>query len=387
MNSAIRIYVTIAVLAVISSLTQVGFSQPPAVRIVSPEVHSDRTVTFRLLAPNAKDVKVSGNFARNSLSMTKDEKDVWSATTEPLEPDVYDYNFIMDGLTMPDPSNTFVKTGVIWFGSQVDVPGEKSTFSAVRDVPHGVLHGHWYYSKPLKSIRHVLVYTPPAYDASSAKPYPVLYLLHGFGDDEGAWTQVGRANFIMDNLLADGKAKPAIIVMPFGHPSRSISLRPGEPREEDVRGNVIFGIQVLESELLENIIPLMEREYHVAKDRNQRAIAGLSMGGYQALSIGLNNLQHFAYVGAFSAALMGRNFENDFQSFLDQPEKANKDINLLWIGCGDKDGLLTGNRKFAELLTGKGIKHQLVITPDYGHAWTLWRVYLRDLMPKLFNES
>jgi enterochelin esterase family protein len=361
--------------------------------IVSPEVHADRTVTFRLLAPNAKDVQVGGEFSAKPLAMTKDEKGVWSITTEPLEPNTYGYNFIMDGLTMPDPNNTHVRVGALWFATQVDVPGEKPAFFAAQDVPHGTLHGHWYYSKALKTVRHVNVYTPPGYSASSDKPYPVLYLLHGMGDDEGFWTQVGYANFIMDNLLAEGKTKPALIVMPFGHASRSIRRGPSGPRGTgapgggESRGGPVFGVEMLENDLLENVIPLVEREYHVGKDSNHHAIAGLSMGGYQALSIGLNNPHYFAYVGAFSSAILNQNLENDFQSILADPEKANKEIKLLWIGCGTDDRLLSGNQKFEELLTSKGIKHQWVTTPGYGHVWTLWRVYLRDLLLKLFNEN
>ena len=372
---------------VLLAVASIANAQSPRMPVISPEVHPDRTITFRLSAPNAKDVKVSGDFTSQSLSMIKDKNGVWSVATDPLKPDIYSYNFIMDGLSMPDPSNTFIKSGIIWFSSQVEVPGDKSAFYAAQDVPHGVLHEHWYYSKALNSVRRIFVYTPPGYKASSEKQYPVLYLLHGMGDDEGAWTQGGRANFIMDNLLAEGKAKPALIVMPFGHSSRSMNREPGGPRGPGTRGGSVFGVEMLENDLLENVIPLVEREYHAGKDSNQRAIAGLSMGGYQALSIGLNNPQLFAYVGAFSSALSSQNLENDYKSILADPEKANKDLKLLWIGCGAEDGLLSGNQKFDELLTGKGIKHQWVTTPGYGHAWTLWRVYLRDLLPKLFDGN
>jgi enterochelin esterase family protein len=378
---------------VLMAIASTANAQPPANPIISPEVHADRTVTFRLLAPNAKEVQVGGEFSAKPLSMTKDEKGVWLITTEPLEPNTYGYNFIMDGLTMPDPNNTHVRVGALWFATQVDVPGEKPAFFAAQDVPHGTLHGHWYYSKALKTVRHVNVYTPPRYTASEEKPYPVLYLLHGMGDDEGFWTQVGYANFIMDNLLAEGKAKPALIVMPFGHLTRTVRWFPGAargagiPGGNEYRGGPVFGVEMLEKDLLENVIPLVEREYRVGKESNQRAIAGLSMGGYQALSIGLNNLQRFAYVGAFSSAILNQNLKNDFQSILTDPEKANKEIKLLWIGCGADDKLLSGNRKFEELLSARGINHQWVTTPGSGHVWTLWRVYLRDLLPQLFEGN
>jgi enterochelin esterase-like enzyme len=365
---------------------RLALAQPPANRIVSPEVHPNRTVTFRLLAPNAKQVQVGGEFTASPLAMEMDEKGVWSVTTRPLDPNIYGYNIIVDGLSMPDPSNTFVKSGVIWFGSQVEVPGDSPAFYAARNVPHGALHEHWYYSKALSSVRRVFVYTPPGYGNSADKQYPTLYLLHGMGDNEGAWTQVGHANFIMDNLLAEGKAKPALIVMPFGHASKDVRWPPRAGANEP-RGGAVFGVEMLEKDLLENVIPLVEGEYRVGKDSSQRAIAGLSMGGYQALSIGLNNPQTFAYVGAFSSAVLNQSLESDFKSLLADPDKANKNFKLIWIGCGSDDGLLPGDRKFEELLTSKGVKHQWVVTPGYGHVWTLWRVYLHDLLPKLFDGN
>ena len=388
MNCAIGIRAAFAIPVLCNFFAQIVFAQ-----IISPEVHADRTVTFRLSAPNAKEVNVGGDFLSDSLPMAKDANGVWSVTTKPLSPDIYGYNFNMDGLSLPDPNNTYVKTGVLWFGSQVNVPGEKPAFHAERNVPHGTLHGHWYFSEKLGSVRHVLVYTPPRYAASSGVSYPVLYLLHGYGDDEGAWTQVGRAHFIMDNLLADNKAKPAVIVMPYGHPSKSVPPFPKRTRDENAaretndRFLAAFGVKSLETELLENLIPLVEREYCVSKDRTKRAIAGLSMGGYQSLYIGLNNLSHFSQIGGFSSGFLRKDFETDFISILDNPEKANRHIKLLWIGCGMKDGLLASNEQFEKLLAEKKIEHEWVKTPDYGHAWTLWRLYLNDLMPKLFKDN
>jgi enterochelin esterase-like enzyme len=242
-------------------------------------------------------------------------------------------------------------------------------------------------------VRRVLVYTPPGYESGAVKQYPVLYLLHGMGDDEAFWTSVGRANFIMDNLLAENKARPALIVMPFGHASRTIPRIPrgpdrpqGAPPEGQPPIEVIFGIHMLETDLQENIIPLVEREYRVSSDRNQRAIAGLSMGGYQALAIGLNHPQLFAYVAGFSSALVGANFDTVVQPFLSNPEKANRELKLLWLGCGADDRLLAGNQAFEQTLTAKGIRHEWHLTPSYAHWWTLWRVNLRDLMPRLFNN-
>jgi enterochelin esterase family protein len=271
--------------------------------------------------------------------------------------------------------------------SQVYIPGERAEFLAVRDVPHGAVHEHWYHNSELNTERRVLVYTPPDY--SSGKTYPVLYLLHGSSDDEGFWTSVGRANFVMDNLLAEKKTKPALIVMPFGHPSRTPPRRGGPGAATNaaaggLRGG-LFNTTMMENDLKQNVMPLVERTYHVGKKPTQRAIAGLSMGGSQSLTIGLNNPQLFAYVAGFSSALRG-NLEESFAGLFADPKKSNQNYKLIWVGCGDKDGLLGGNTNFAALLASKGIRHEWTATPDYAHEWTLWRRYLHDVLPKLFND-
>lgn len=380
-----------AAMALLLPLARTAIAQPPAMAVVSPEVDAGRRITFRLLAPNAKEVSVHGEFARAAIPMTKDEKGVWSASVGPVRPDVYGYGFRMDGLNLPDPCNTFVRVGSLAYESQVYVPGEEADFLAAREVPHGALHEHWYFSKRLNATRRVVVYTPPGYDARGG-PYPVLYLLHGMGDDEGFWTSVGRANFVLDNLLAAKKARPALVVMPFGHSSRSISRGPGaaRPASSPASGppsGGMFDVPMLESDLKENIMPLVEREYRAGRDRRMRAIAGLSMGGYQAMAIGLNNLPMFAYVGGFSSALVGPGFETVVQPFLADPEAANRQLKLLWLGCGRDDGLLAANRKFEEALTARGIRHEWTDTPGYAHWWTLWRVYLRDFAQKLFTDN
>jgi enterochelin esterase-like enzyme len=352
-------------------------AQPASGQVVSPVVGPDRKVTFRLRAPNAKDVKVDGDWTKKAVPMSKDDKGVWSLTTEALEPNLYGYFFVVDGSNIADPSNTFMRVGSKNIKSQLDVPGEKADFLAVRNVPHGALHEHWYYADALKTTRRVIVYTPAGYDAAAARSYPVLYLLHGSGDDETYWSQVGRANFIMDNLLAAGKAKPALIVMPFGHVSREAGAG---------RAKGGGGVPFMEKDLLENVIPLVEKAYRVTPDANHRAIAGLSMGGNQALTIGLNNLSRFAYVAGFSSGGGGGNAAKTYSTLLADPDKSNKQIKLLWIGCGENDGLFAGNHSFEKLLTSSKIKHEWVATPGYGHVWTLWRVYLNDLLPKLFRD-
>jgi enterochelin esterase family protein len=398
----IRLLTRFTLLLAIFAIAGVALAQPPPMAVVSPEVHPDRTVTFRIPAPNAKQVTLSGEFDHHPVAMTKDDAGVWSVTVGPLKPDIYGYGFSVDGFNTPDPSNTFVRVGTLAYESQVEVPGLEEDFAAIRNVPHGVVHVHWYHSTALNTERRVLVYTPPGYESGATKTYPVLYLLHGMGDDESFWTSVGRANFIMDNLLADGKTKPALIVMPFGHASRNIMgfRRPaapppgagsspasagGPPRNPPSMG-AMFGVEMLETDLKQNIMPMVEHEYRVSKDRSQTAIAGLSMGGYQSLAIGLNNPQLFAYVAGFSSALVGPKFDSQVQPFLSDPVKANSDLKLLWLSCGGDDGLLAPNQAFEQTLTADGIHHEWHVAPGYAHWWTLWRVNLRDLLPKLFND-
>ena len=404
-----RFPIALSLLAALVPLARIGCAQPPPMAVLSPEVSADRKVTFRLPAPNAKDVTVNGDFTHKAVPMVKDDATgVWSVTVGPLDPNVYAYAFRMDGLNLPDPSNTFVRVGAMAFMSQVYVPGDGAAFLALRDVPHGEVHQLWYHSRALNAERRVLVYTPPGYESGKVKDYPVLYLLHGMGDDEAFWTTVGRAHFIMDNLLAEKKAVPALIVMPTGHSGDGRSGgRGGRGRGASgpgagaaARGDAgasavapgragagrggMFEVPMMETELKENIIPMIESQYRVSKDREKRAIAGLSMGGYQSLAVGLDNLPLFAYVGGFSSAIVGSGMDTVVPSFLADPAKANQQLKLLWLGCGSDDSLLAANKKFEETLTAKGIKHEWTVTEGYAHWWTLWRVYLRDLLPKLF---
>jgi enterochelin esterase-like enzyme len=370
---------TLAILACCAFVMAVS-PQPVSAQLVSPVVGADRKVTFRLRAPNAKDVKVDGDWTRKPVVMAKDDTGIWTYITEPLEPDLYGYFFVVDGTNIADPANTLMRVGTRNIKSQLEVPGDKADFLAIRNVPHGALHEHWYFAPALKATRRVIVYTPPGYSATAAETYPVLYLLHGSGDDETYWSRVGRANFIMDNLLAAKKARPALIVMPFGHVSREA----GAGRVKG--GGPGGGSGFMEKDLFENVMPLVEREYRAGKEAHQRAIAGLSMGGNQALTIGLNNLTRIAYVAGMSSAGTGAKAGGTFSTLLADPGKSNKELKLLWIGCGEQDSLFAGNQSFDKLLTSRGIRHEWIATPEYGHVWTLWRVYLRDLLPKLFND-
>ncbi len=355
-----------------ASLAAFG-DEPP---ITSPEVQPDRRVTFRLRAPNAKEVHVS-RAGSPDLAMQKDEQGVWSATTDPLEPDIYGYSFEVDGTSIADPSNPVTIPNYLSRGSMVHVPGPATLPWEVRDIPHGVVHRHFYKSGVVGDQRDYYVYTPPAYDAKAKTHYPVLYLLHGFSDDASAWTEVGRANVILDNLIADGKAKPMLVVMPLGYGAPEI-LKRSRPRDPDLGR---LNRERFRDALLNEVVPQVEKQYRVAADRKTRAIVGLSMGGAESLFTGLNALDRFAWVGGFSSGGLG---DDPAKAFPNLDEKANSQLRLLWIGCGTEDSLIENNRKLREWLTSKQVKHTDVETPG-AHTWLLWRRYLAEFVPPLFR--
>jgi len=352
-------------------------AQPQAPQpIVSPLVNSDGRVTFRFKAPNAKEVFLAREGAQR-VAMQKDEQGVWSVTTDPLEPDLYGYSFVADGVTLIDPSNPNMKPNLLNTQSIVHVPGPASLPWEINNVPHGSIHRHFYKSGIVGDDRDFYVYTPPGYDPRSRTPYPVLYLLHGFSDDTSGWTSVGRAHVILDNLIAQGKAKPMLVVMPLGYGAPEILSRTG-PRDPAMgRRNME---RFRDATLLE-VLPQVEKQYRVSADRKQRAIAGLSMGGAESLFTGLNALDRFAWVGAFSSGGMGEDYTATFPKL---DAKANAQLRLLWIGCGREDRLIEGNRKFLDWLKSKEIRYTWVETAG-AHTWMVWRRYLSEFTPLLFR--
>ncbi|MFB3779148.1 MAG: esterase [Bryobacteraceae bacterium] len=340
--------------------------QPP--QPVSPVVHPDRRVTFRLYAPGATKVAIlDGNlseFLSGAKEMTKGADGIWSITIGPMEPGIYDYGFsIDDSSRMPDPANRNLIRRTWGPTSYVEVPGDKPLYHTIRDVPHGSVTTHTYHSKTLNLVRQLRVYTPPGYQQGSAT-YPVLYLLHGGGGDETQWTTVGRADIILDNLIADGKAKPMVIVMPYGMmPAR----QGGNPNED------------YEKELLTDVKPLVERLYRVKTDRANRAIAGLSMGSGQSMHIGLRHLDLFSYIGVFSGG--GRNAGLEKMN----ASELNKMLKVFYIGCGKSDFVFEGASALDKQLTEMGVKHLFTIT-EGGHTWANWRHYLHEYAPMLFQN-
>ena len=349
---------------------------PPPVQ--SPEVHADRRVTFRLRAPSAREVFVTREGAPR-LAMQKDEQGVWSVTTEPLEPDFYGYSLVADGARLLDSSNPLMKPNLLNPSSLVHVPGPASLAWEATDAPRGIVHHHYYKSGVVGDQRDFFVYTPPGYDPGAARLYPVLYLLHGMSDGADGWSsEAGRANVILDNLIAQGKAKPMLIVMPLGYGAPEILARGRSTRDATVgqRNRDKF-----KEALLAEVIPSVEKTYRVAKDRQSRAIAGLSMGGAESLTTGLNALDRFAWIGAFSSGGLGEDFTAAFPSL---DAKANAQIRLLWIACGTEDGLIASNRKFREWLASRDVRHVDIETPG-AHTWMVWRRNLAAFAPLIFR--
>jgi enterochelin esterase-like enzyme len=354
-------------------------AQAPQV-VRSPEVSSDHRVTFRLRAPNAKEVFLTREGAQR-VAMQKDERGVWSVTTEPLEPDLYGYAFVVDGVNLIDPGNPVMKPNLLNTQSMVHVPGSASLPWEVGDVPHGTVHRHFYKSKVVGDERDFYVYTPPGYDPNARKQYPVLYLLHGFSDDASGWTEVGRAHVILDNLIAQGKAKPMLIVMPLGYGAPEIVVPNFAGfRDPDLRQR---NYDRFRDALLTEVIPAVEKAYRISKDRSSRAIAGLSMGGTESLFVGLNALDRFAWVGAFSSGGLSDEFNTTFPKL---NSNANSQLRLLWIACGTEDRLIDSSRRFRDWLQSKGVRHIGVETPG-GHTWMVWRRYLATFVPMLFQSK
>ena len=347
---------------------------------------ADGQVTLRLLAPGAREAVANLN---GRLPMTKDEAGVWTVTTKPMEADFYPYTFVVDGLTISDPSNPLVKSSVTGgFQSFVHVPGPSSLSWEWNNVPHGAVTHHFYHSEIAGDDRDFYVYTPPHYDGSGKTQYPVLYLLHGLSDDASGWTTAGRANVILDNLIAQGKAKPMIMVNPLGYgvpnawASLASVLRQPEKQFDEFTGTI-----------LKEVIPMVEKTYKVSKNRNSRAIAGLSMRG-QTFYVGLNHIDEFAYVAGFSSAFVmypgGRGGQRldpavFTKAFPEVDSKKAAQLKMLYVACGTDDGLIGSNRQFKDFLKSKDIRFTDVETPG-AHTWMVWRRNLTEIAPLLFSN-
>ena len=376
---------TRAAFVVLLPVTLLLAQQPPRPpQVLSPEVSADHKVTFRIHAPNAESVSVIGTDMPNNAkgaAMTKGAEGVWEVTMGPLVPGAYRYRFSIGGVPVVDPVNpaTSESNNNTW--SLAVVPG--SEVFDVRNVPHGAVAEVYYHSTALNRTRRMHVYTPPGYEQGSTK-YPVFYLLHGASDSDDSWTSVGRANFILDNLIAAGKAKPMIVVMPAGHTTRGGFSVPG-------------GADEFARDFLTDVIPYVEKHYRVLTDRNNRAMAGLSMGGGQTLSVALPNLNRFAYMGVFSSGLFqmfgtGRGNAPNTQSPTWEQQNAKvlddaglrKGLKLFWFGTGKDDFLLKTSQQTVEMFRKHGFEVKYDET-EGGHTWLVWRDYLSSFAPQLFR--
>ena len=345
---------------------------------ISPEVHADKTVTFRIKSPNAKKVSLNientGNF-----DMSKRDDGVWEFTSKPLGPDIYGYTFSVDGVGLLDPMNPEIKNNLIYVANMVSVPGNPPELWEVQDVPHGEVHHHFYHSGIIGDNRDFFVYTPPGYQQGRGK-LPVLYLLHGFSDMADGWTVCGKANYILDNLIAEKKVKPMIIVMTLGYGVPGFASHTSSGFSN--RNRTLENFTKFRSALIEEVKPMIEKDYRASTRREDRAIAGLSMGGAESLFTGLNNVDKFAYIGAFSSGGLPANKPEEV--FDKVTADSTKDLKVFWMSCGTEDGLIGFQRGFADWLTKRGIQVKTNETGG-GHVWMNWRRNLAEYTQMIFK--
>ena len=351
-----------------------GPTQQPAraAQVRSPEIHPDRTVTFRVAAPKAAEVVLTGEFANGPQKMQKDAQGVWTLTVGPVDPDLYEYEISIDGVTSIDPRNPLVKynraPGVV--SSLLDVRAAGPRFFDIKSVPHGKVDVRFYDSKATQSVRRVRIYTPPNYEKLSSR-LPVLYLLHGGEGDDTVWTEFGRANTIIDNLLAEKKALPMVVVMPDGYAYGWDSGVAADKQQVDFL-----------TDLKEDLIPFVQANYRVSPNREQRALAGLSRGGGQTLSIGPKHLDLFSRLGVFSAGGNTNPETSDFTA--KNASTLNSKLKLFWIGMGTEDASFANANRFSEFLKTNGVKHTYR-TISGAHTWIVWRKFLNELAPLLWQ--
>lgn len=341
----------------------------PTPPVISPEILADQRVTFRLRAPKATAVSVSGQFQKGSAAMTRDESGLWSVTVGPVPSGVHEYSFTVDGVGMIDPGNRAIKPMRNPRTSILHLPGQPPLVHDFQDVPHGKVSLHWYPSKALSRVRPMQVYTPPGYDANPAARYPTLYLFHGSGDNEATWVAHGHAHWILDNLIAQKRAQPMIVVMLDGH-----AVPPGAAAARNAN------VEGFERDLLGDVMPYVASNYRTREEPAQRAIIGLSMGGGQSLNIGLKHADRFAWVGGMSSSVGGA------AELIGDGTALNRQLKLLWFACGKEDFLLKPNQDLAAALRAKNVRHAYVET-EGNHSWPVWRRYLADFAPLIFRET
>ena len=397
-------------LALVSvSLAQsVADSKPATSNVLNaqyPRIYPDGRVLFRLMAPTAGKVQLGGPLATPPVDMVKGEDGAWTLTIPPAVPGFHYYWFLIDGVQANDPSSdTFFGYGRPTSGVEIPTPGEDFYFA--KTVPHGQVRMVWYLSKTTAQWRRAMVYTPPDYDASTRTRYPVLYLQHGAGEDETGWTKQGFANFILDNLIAEKKAKPMILVMDRGYaykPGEKPQARPAAPPAAAPGGrgaavsapgrgpgmaSGILSPSTFESVIIDDLIPLIDRTFRTLADRDHRGMAGLSMGSMQTSQITLRNLDKFSWIGFFSGATIGGDLDTGYNGIFKNAADFNKRVHLLWIGAGTAEAqLMQRLEESHQLLDKRGIKHTIYTSDATAHEWHTWRRHLNDFAPRLFQKK
>jgi enterochelin esterase family protein len=357
-----------------------AFAQTP--KLQTHQVNPDGSITFRIIAPATSKVEVHVDVLPESLEMTLGTDGLWSVTTPPLPPEIYSYSFNIDGHPIVDPTNTQVVRNLLSINNHVTVPGDPPAPWELTDIPHGRLDHVLYTTHIAKHLpanqEPYIVYTPPGYDAKHKGGYPVLYLLHGWSDDEYGWTAVGRAQYILDNLIDTGRAVPMIVVMPLGYGDYDFVNHGFGVWDEVAQQDA--NTALFSQMLLTEILPAVDHSYNVAKGRENRAIIGLSMGGLESLTIGLNHTDTFAWVGGMSSAVFSEQFDRRIPSL----DAAHANLRLLWVACGKADKLYPHVQDFDAWAKAKGLNPVAVETP-LGHVWPTWRENLLSFAPLLFK--
>jgi enterochelin esterase-like enzyme len=373
---SIRLWTLNLFVAGFMACTQIYAQSPGGPVVNSPVVRTDNTVVFSFFSRTAKDVKLSTQIEKSPVAMTRDSTGVWTVTLGPVKPDIYPYHFIVDGTAVADPKNSAIFPNEGFQSSLVEITGSIPLVHILQNVPHGTL-SYRNYNSPELGTRPVVIYTPPGYEKDTKAKYPVLYLLHGTTDTEETWTKVGRANVILDNLIAQGKAKPMIIVMPYGRAYPTISKSSGSLRNWD-------NLQEFKKDFINNLIPFVEQHYRVKADSDNRAIAGFSGGGGETLYLGLNNPALASWLCGFAPGMLKDEFERNNAGAFTDVVRTNKRLKLFWIGVGKEDMLYGVITEYLAVLDAKGIKHETFIS-DGGHTWMNCKLYLATISQKLFK--
>jgi enterochelin esterase-like enzyme len=381
--------ITLSFLACALCCAQADDSQPAATNVrgaAYPRIHADLRVTFNFKASDAKKVQLQpggddNGLGKGPIDMTRGQDGTWTVTTPPAVPGFHYYWFLVDGVIVNDPgSDTFFGYGRESGG--VDVPEKGVDFYAARDVPHGDVRMHWYYARTTAAWRRAYVYTPPDYDRNAQARFPVLYLQHGSGEDERGWSSQGRANFILDNLIAERKAAPMIVVMEQGY-----ATRPGGSPTPAAGGRGGGQNTAFEEVVIDDLIPAIDATYRTMPDRDHRAMAGLSMGGGQALQIALTHLDKFAWIGSFSSPLRaGMDLKTAYNGAFADAAAFSKKVRLLWFGAGTaEERMHQPAMEMHQALEKAGIRNVFYESPGTAHEWQTWRRDLHEFAPLLFK--